>query len=72
MKKKKNENQGKRGLAAASAETRAKVASAGGRAKHEEGRGLQMADKATRTRVARAGGKASQRGPQKKNKKKDN
>ncbi|MGD9673853.1 MAG: hypothetical protein AB7U98_10300 [Candidatus Nitrosocosmicus sp.] len=49
-----------RGLAAASDETRARVASAGGRAKHDE-RGLQAADPKTRARVARAGGKASRK-----------
>jgi len=58
-KKKNHKNsQNKRGLAAASAETRLRVARAGGRAKHDV-RGLQAASKKTRTRVASLGGKVS-------------
>ncbi len=47
----------KRGLAAASPETRKRVAEAGGNAPHDE-RGLEAADQETRERVAKAGGQA--------------
>jgi hypothetical protein len=48
----------KRGLQAASRETRERVAHAGGAAPHEK-RGLQAASRETRERVAHAGGEAS-------------
>jgi hypothetical protein len=48
----------KRGLAAASEETRERVAHMGGEAPHEE-RGLQAASQETRERVAHMGGEAS-------------
>ncbi|AIF84190.1 hypothetical protein NTE_02136 [Candidatus Nitrososphaera evergladensis SR1] len=51
----------KRGLASADAQTRKRVARAGGEAPHEE-RGLQAADEQTRERVAREGGQASHGG----------
>lgn len=60
MKKKNKNNQNIRGLASASAETKARVAHLGGKAKHGE-RGLQAANTETRTRVARLGGKASRK-----------
>lgn len=50
-----------RGLASADAETRQRVARAGGEARHVK-RGLQAADEKTRERVARAGGEASRGG----------
>jgi len=56
----KKRNQSNRGMAAASPETRARVALAGGVAKHTK-RGLQAANKETRVRVARLGGKASRK-----------
>lgn len=49
-----------RGLASADAETRQRVARAGGEARHVK-RGLQAADEKTRERVARAGGEAPHR-----------
>lgn len=49
---------GKRGLASASAETRLRVARAGGEAPHTK-RGLQAASSLTRQRVASLGGKSS-------------
>ncbi|MDD5419581.1 MAG: DUF2795 domain-containing protein [Methanomicrobiaceae archaeon] len=51
-------SEGQRGLAAASEETRERVAKMGGEAPHEE-RGLQAASRETRERVAHMGGEAS-------------
>ncbi|MDA4131325.1 MAG: hypothetical protein OK457_11190 [Thaumarchaeota archaeon] len=51
------EETNKRGLASASAETRERVAKAGGEAPHEK-RGLQAAASETRQAVARKGGLA--------------
>ena len=53
-----NDSNDNRGLASADEETRERVASEGGKAKHEK-RGLQAADEETRERVASEGGKAS-------------
>lgn len=54
----------KRGLASASAETRRRVASQGGRAPHAV-RGLQAADEITRHEIASMGGHASRGGGRK-------
>ncbi len=52
------EQKQKRGLARASAETKRRVARAGGTAAHPQGRGLENVSENQRREIARKGGKS--------------